>query len=139
MSVSQSEIPSNPLSSSQSVSGVSGGECHQIPPEINITPPSDEPDPVDSSVPSFQPGFVCPIHTNPPNTPNFQKKALDLFSGSGSVGQRLREWGYDVTTVDINPSAGATYTADILQWRYAKLFPPTLFRFYSSGSTLYRV
>ena len=35
--------------------------------------------------------------------------------------------------MDINPSAGATFTADILTWRYAKLFPPHYFDIIAAG------
>ena len=55
--------------------------------------------------------------------PQFQKRALDLFSGTGSVGQRLREWGYEVISVDINPNVGADVCVDILKWPVQKIFP----------------
>ena len=41
---------------------------------------------------------------------------LELFSGTGSVGRAFREIGWDVTSVDLNPKAGADFTADICDW-----------------------
>ena len=69
---------------------------------------------------------ITPIITENPK-PKFQKRALDLFSGTGSVGQRLKEWGYEVISVDINPNAGADICTDVLRWSVQKIFPPRLF------------
>ena len=41
---------------------------------------------------------------------------LELFSGTGSIGRAFREIGWDVTSVDLNPKAGATHTCDICDW-----------------------
>ena len=41
---------------------------------------------------------------------------LELFSGTGSVGRAFREIGWDVTSVDLNPKAGADYACDICDW-----------------------
>ena len=41
---------------------------------------------------------------------------LELFSGTGSVGKAFREIGWDVTSVDLNPKAGADYTCDVCLW-----------------------
>ena len=41
---------------------------------------------------------------------------LELFSGTGSVGRAFQEIGWDVTSVDLNPKAGADYTCDICDW-----------------------
>jgi hypothetical protein len=54
-------------------------------------------------------------------------RALDLFSGTGSVASRLRDLGYEVITLDKNPRAGAQIQQDILHWRYRK-FPKKYFK-----------
>lgn len=51
-----------------------------------------------------------------------EKIALDLFSGSGSVAKRLRELGYRVVTVDINPRCCPDIIADVNRWPYKKYF-----------------
>lgn len=71
--------------------------------------------------------------TIPRSRPNVQKRALDLFSGSGSVGQRLREWGYEVTSLDNDPAADATFHTDVMKWPYKKLFPPKYFDLIAAG------
>ena len=47
-------------------------------------------------------------------------KALDLFTGTGSVANRLRDLGYEVTTLDVNPRVHADITENILHWNYCK-------------------
>ncbi len=48
-------------------------------------------------------------------------RALDLFSGTGSVATVLRGLGWEVTTLDSNLKAQATLQIDVLQWEYWKL------------------
>jgi hypothetical protein len=43
-------------------------------------------------------------------------EALDLFSGLGGWAGGLREAGYDVTTLDIEPAFGCDITADVRYW-----------------------
>ena len=50
-------------------------------------------------------------------------RLLELFSGTGSVGFVFSEAGWEVVSVDLDPSSGATHTADIMQWDYKK-YPP---------------
>ena len=50
-------------------------------------------------------------------------RALDLFTGTGSVAKRLREIGYEVMTLDMHPKAKAQITCDLLDWDYKKLSP----------------
>ena len=53
-----------------------------------------------------------------------QKKALDLFSGTHSVGKKLQEMGYQVVSVDINKRSRPDFPVDIMQWEYWKVFAP---------------
>jgi hypothetical protein len=55
----------------------------------------------------------------PPET----KRALDLFSGKGSVTQALEKNGFEVVSVDINPKFNPTHPVDILHWDYRQYRP----------------
>ena len=48
-------------------------------------------------------------------------KFLNLFSGTGSVSTPWREAGHTVFDVDVDPTFGADYVGDILQWDYTAL------------------
>ena len=48
-------------------------------------------------------------------------RLLELFSGTGSIGRAFSD--FEVISVDIDPKAGATHTADLLDWNY-KQYPP---------------
>ena len=55
------------------------------------------------------------------------RRALDLFTGQGSIARYFRANGYDhddVVTLDIDPKSKATHTVDILQWDYKAAYPP---------------
>ena len=52
------------------------------------------------------------------------KRLLELFSGSGSVGKVAKKLGYEVISVDI--LYPATFRCDILKWDYKK-YPPGYF------------
>ena len=54
------------------------------------------------------------------------KRALDLFSGTGSVRRVLEEEGWEVVTLDASPKWGADIVEDILTWDYT-VFPPNTF------------
>ena len=56
-----------------------------------------------------------------------KKKALDIFTGSGSVADALRKEGYEVFTLDIDPQSKANFTIDVLEWQVEKLFKPGFF------------
>ena len=45
-------------------------------------------------------------------------RMLDLFSGTGSIARIFRERGYQVVSVDINPSFKPDVVADLLSWNY---------------------
>ena len=45
-------------------------------------------------------------------------RALDLFSGTGSVSNRLTELGYEVVSLDIDPKHSPTLVTDLLEWPY---------------------
>jgi site-specific DNA-cytosine methylase len=49
------------------------------------------------------------------------------------VGQRLREWGYEVSSVDIDPNSSADFLVDVLKWNYKKLFVPGYFDIVTAG------
>ena len=50
-------------------------------------------------------------------------RMLDLFSGTGSVGEVFRKRGYKVTSLDSDPRRKAKICEDKLAWDY-KQFPP---------------
>ena len=58
---------------------------------------------------------------------NEKKKALDLFSGTKSVGEKLKKMGYQVTSVDIVKRTKPDIAVDIMQWEYWKDFQPGYF------------
>ena len=60
-------------------------------------------------------------------TQPMKKRALDLFSGTGSVAHALRKQGYEVFTLDVNPHYHANFMVDILEWPVEKLFKPGFF------------
>ena len=49
-------------------------------------------------------------------------KILELFSGTGSVGSVYKVLNWEVVSLDIDPEAKATITADIRHWDYT-VFP----------------
>ena len=60
------------------------------------------------------------------------RRALDLFSGTGSVAKALRNLGWEVTTLDIEPKAKADLQIDVLKWEFWKL-PPGHFHLVAAG------
>ena len=51
---------------------------------------------------------------------------LELFSGSGSVGNVFAQRGWSVTSLDLDPKTNATIHENILTWDFAA-FPPGFF------------
>lgn len=54
-------------------------------------------------------------------------RLLDLFSGTGSVGEVYRREGYEVVSVDNDPGWKPTHTVDVLLWEYRAAYPPGYF------------
>lgn len=54
-------------------------------------------------------------------------RLLELFSGTGSIGKAFRLKGVEVISLDLDPKAQATHTADILEWDYRQ-YPPGHFQ-----------
>ena len=61
-----------------------------------------------------------------PKAPRF-RRMLDLYSGTGSVGEVFRKMGYEVITVDFDFRAKPSIIVDITIWQYWKAFPPRFF------------
>ena len=52
------------------------------------------------------------------------RRALDLFSGTGSVKKYLQEVGFEVLSLDIDPKCKPDLCKDLMQWRYWTEFRP---------------
>ena len=66
-------------------------------------------------------------------------KLLELFSGTGSVGQAFEALGWDVISLDIDPKANATYTCDILDFDWQAIDGPVDVIWSSPSCTKYSV
>ena len=55
------------------------------------------------------------------------RRMLDLYSGTGSVGEVFRKMGYEVITVDFDFRAKPSIIVDITIWQYWKAFHPRFF------------
>jgi hypothetical protein len=60
------------------------------------------------------------------------QRMLDLFSGTGSVGQVYKDRGWEVITLDMDPKHGADIREDVLTWRYTQ-YPPGYFHTIAAG------
>ena len=47
---------------------------------------------------------------------------LDLFSGTGSVGDEFRRQGFEVISVDNNEEFQPTHLQDVLTWKYGETY-----------------
>ena len=65
--------------------------------------------------------------------PGSKGLALDLFSGTGSVGAQLKVNGFKVVSLDCQPSSKADITINILVWDYKKDFKPGDFALIAAG------
>lgn len=69
------------------------------------------------------------VYTIPGPTGELEKpKALDLFCGRKSAAKVLERWGYEVTTVDTDPTRDPTICEDVLTWDYKAQFQPGHFQ-----------
>ncbi len=50
-------------------------------------------------------------------------RLLELFAGTGSIGKAFEKQGWEVVSLDLNPKARATITADVLTWDYTVFEP----------------
>ena len=55
------------------------------------------------------------------------RRLLELFSGTGSMGNAFEELGWEVTSLDIDPEANPTILADICSWEPLPKFAPGYF------------
>ncbi len=60
------------------------------------------------------------------------RRALDLFSGTGAVGRHLDKLGFEVTTLDGDKNFNPDICVNILEWDY-KQYPSRYFRHISAG------
>jgi len=51
-------------------------------------------------------------------------RCLEVFKGTGSVGKVFEAAGWEVTSVDIEHRFQPTHCVDVLEWDYAKQYPP---------------
>ena len=56
-----------------------------------------------------------------------------MFSGTGSVGDRLREWGYEVVSLDIDRNRKPDIVIDIMSCNYADFFAQGHFQVIAAG------
>jgi hypothetical protein len=50
-------------------------------------------------------------------------RLLELFSGTGSIGNNFRAKGWEVTTVDLNPKSDVMIITDVGAWDFARYEP----------------
>jgi len=51
-------------------------------------------------------------------------RCLEVFKGTGSVAKVFEAAGWEVVSVDIEPKFQPTHCVDVLEWDYAKQYPP---------------
>ena len=56
-------------------------------------------------------------------------RALVLFTGTGSIDRSLKEAGFKVDNLDIDPKCNATWTCDILEWEAWRDIKPWTYDF----------
>ena len=57
------------------------------------------------------------------------RRALVLFTGTGSIDRSLEAAGFQVDSLDIDPKCNATWTRDIMDWDAWKDMPPGRYDF----------
>ena len=53
-------------------------------------------------------------------------RLLELFAGAGSIGRVLRDKGWEVVSLDSDPTSEADIVQDIREWNYT-VYPPGYF------------
>ena len=56
-----------------------------------------------------------------------KRRMLDLFCGTGSVGDVFRDAGFEVISVDMDARWKPTICVDVMDWDYRSAFPPGYF------------
>ena len=136
---SESDSPRVPIEETASVQAIRSS-LHRQPPnrhsfvqpvdqqqDKSQGPPQGMPQP-DGRCSQSMPTNLFPFLTTSKTYFKSQKstKALDLFSGSGIVGNQISKYGFEVFSLDILQSANPTYCSDILTWDYTQ-FPKIIF------------
>ena len=69
------------------------------------------------------------------------RRALVLFTGTGSVDRSLEEAGFHVDSLDLDPSCNATWTCDVMDWDEWKDMAPGRYDFIwaSPPCTMYSI
>ena len=81
---------------------------------------------------------VSTPYTEPSQNAVRKKYALDLFSGTHSVGKQLARRGYTVVSVDVRPRSEPTHCVNILDWDY-KMYRRGYFEVIAASPPLYGV
>ena len=59
--------------------------------------------------------------------PSSKSRMLDLFSGTGMVGQVFSFEGYEVVSLDVDPKFKPTVLVDVMDWDYKAAYPSGYF------------
>ena len=94
-------------------------------PKLQNTPPEDKPTHKSSCT-------NLSVAQKPSTPPTHPRRALDLFSGTGSVTRTLKSLGWEVISLDWSPRSQATIQEDIMQWDYTT-YPPGYFDLIAAG------
>ena len=150
---SESDSPRVPIEETASVQAIRSSLHRQPPNRHSFVQPVDQQRDIPFSAAHSksqgppqgmpQPGGPCsqsmpanlfPFLTTPKTYFKSQKstRALDLFSGSGIVGNQISKYGFEVFSLDILQSANPTLCSDILTWDYTQ-FPKNYFRIIAAG------
>ena len=66
-------------------------------------------------------GLVNTQNLNYVHSGGHHRRALDLFSGTGSVGEVLEKMGFEVVSLDKKPTCKPNLCIDLMFWDYQKL------------------
>lgn len=93
-------------------------------PKCSFYPSWKAPATVEPSVPSVSPVVSASEQASAILPKGNVPRMLDLFCGTGSVGDVFRQFGYEVTSVDIDARFEPDIVADVLDWDYKSQFEP---------------